>query len=214
VARVLYALTAVVLPAIVLLTLGADTSLVHEGGLVEHASATLWFIAAAGAGAGAILQKTRRVDYLIGAYVALLCGLRELDVHRWLLGWSLDMPVNYWRRPQIPLHERLGVVALLIVPLAAIVVYAYRRWWRPMRQGRFSGQPWVGDVRLWLVAFVLALSSDKFYQVAGAIGLGAFKQSTIVWEEFLELGLATLSLMLIYQSVRRGFVSARSGASP
>jgi hypothetical protein len=213
VARVLYLLTAVVLPAMVLLTAGADTPLVHEGGLVEQASAALWFLASAVAVAGAILQTNRRRDFLIGAYVALLCGLRELDVHRWLLGWSLDMPVNYWRRPQIPLHERLGVVGLLIVPLAAIVVYAYRTWWRPLRQGRFSGQPWVNDIRLWLVAFVLALSSDKFYQVAGAIGLGALKQSTIVWEEFLELGLAVLSLMLIYQSVRRGFVRTPLGTS-
>jgi hypothetical protein len=212
VARAFYLLTAVFLPAMVLLTLGAGTTLVHEGGPVEHASATLWFIASAVSVAGAVLQTYRRPDYLIGAYVALLCGLRELDVHRWLLGWSLDMPVNYWRRPQIPLHERLGVVALLIVPLAAIVVYAYRTWWRPMRQGRFHGQPWVSDITLWLVAFVLALSSDKFYQVAGAIGLGAFKRSTIVWEEFLELGLAVLSLALICQAVRRGFASARLGA--
>jgi len=184
---------------------GVVAAFTHEEGLVERISAATWFMAAAWSAVVAIRATERRLEWFLGALLLALLGSRELDIHAWLTGWSLDDFTKYWD-PRIPLRQRLMVVGLFLVPaMAALVVFGLRMgkiFWPAFR----SGAGWTRDALLWLVAAGLTVVLDKARQAWPLLGLGPRPTAIKVLEESLELALGVYTILLLWPLWRQVLV--------
>ena len=184
---------------------GVVAAFTHEEGLVERISAALWFMAAAWSAVVAIRATERRLEWFLGALLLALLGSRELDMHAWLTGWSLDDFTNYWD-PRISLRQRLMVVGLFLVPaMAALVVFGLRMgkiFWPAFR----SAASWTRDALLWLVAAGLTVVLDKARHAWLLLGLGPRPTAIKVLEESLELALGVYTILLLWPLWRQVLV--------
>ena len=177
----------------------------HEEGLVERISAALWFMAAAWSAVVAIRDTERRLEWFLGALLLALLGSRELDIHAWLTGWSLDDFTKYWD-PRIPLRQRLMVVGLFLVPAASVLLIFTRRMWKIFWPAFRSGAGWTRDPLIWLVAAGLTVVLDKARQAWPLLGLGPRPTALKAVEESLELALGVYTILLLWPLWRQVLV--------
>jgi hypothetical protein len=167
-----------------------------ENGPVERMSAAVWFMGFVWSLAAAYSQRARTVEWLSIAMFLLLFGLRELDAHIWSIGWNLDKIANYWN-PQFPLHERLLVIGLLVLPSMIVGGLLCLRLWKTIGQAWCSGESWLRYLILGMAILVLCLTLDKVGPYAlPFLGMSDVGQVFVmVIEEFLEFMLSFMAVL-------------------
>jgi len=170
-----------------------------ENAPVERMSAAVWFMGFTWCLAAANAQRTRAVEWFSVAIFLLLFGLRELDAHIWSTGWNLDKLANYWN-PQFPLHERLLVIGLLVLPCMIVGGVLCLRLWKTIGQAWYAGESWLRYLILGVAILVLCLSLDKVGSYAlPFLGISDVGQVFVmVIEEFLEFMLAVFAMTVLW----------------
>lgn len=174
-----------------------DLLLSAEDGPVERMTAGLWFMVCCWSLAIAGVQQTSRSEWLALGGLFLLLGLRELDAQRWVTGWFLDKLVNYGN-PTIPLTERLFVTGFMIVPALGIGVVLVRRMWFHMRQGKGWRSPWMGQIAVGWLIFLVCVLLDKSNFVLGLLGIEGYGFWQREMEEFSEFVLAAYVVSVLW----------------
>jgi hypothetical protein len=192
---------------------GAVAAFTHEEGIVERVSAGMWFIAAAWSAVVAVRDSEWRLEWSLGAVLLALLGSRELDMHVWLTGWSLDDLTKYWD-PRISLHERLMVVGLFLVPAASVLLVFALRMGKIFWPAFWAGAVWTRDVVIWLFVAGSTLMLDKARHVWPLLGLGTRPIVVKVVEESLELGLGVYTILLLWPLWRQALVPEAGESIP
>lgn len=177
-----------------------------ENGPIERMSAAIWFMGFTWCVAAALAQRTRTVEWLSVAMVLLLFGLRELDAHRWSTGWNLDKLANYWN-PQFPLHERLLVIGLMVLPCLIVGGVLCLRLWKTIGQSWFTDESWLRHLMVGVAILVFCVTLDKVGPyVLPLFVLGDFGQVVLMEiEEFLELVLAVFTIASLWPYLQKAF---------
>lgn len=177
-----------------------------ENGPVERMSAAIWLMGFTWCLAAAHAQRTRAVEWLTVAMVLLLFGLRELDAHRWSTGWNLDKLANYWN-PQFPLHERLLVIGLMVLPCLIVGGVLCLRLRKTIGQAWFADESWLRHLMLGVAILVLCVTLDKVGPyVLPLLAFGDFGQVFLMEiEEFLELVLAVFTIASLWPYLQKAF---------
>lgn len=176
---------------------------VHEGGIVETLSAATWIVGAIACFTAGFSSRPERADWCLGGAILLLFAARELDGQKWLTDWSVGRLANYWN-PQIPVTERLIVIAVFVLPACAVIAVFVLRMWRRFWQAFRAEPAWSWDVVAWGVILVTAAVLDKFYKLVAALDLDVPPMAIpIVLEESLELVFAVYVLLVLFSPWRR-----------
>ena len=193
---------------------------VHEGGIVETLSAATWIVAAIACFTAGLSPRPERADWFLGGAILLLFAARELDIHKRLTDWNVAHLINYWN-PQIPVTERLVIMAFFVLPACAVITVFVLRMWRRFWQAFRAESAWSWDVVAWGVILVTAIVLDKFYKLVAALGVTAIVLDKFyklvaalglnvsptaiprVLEESLELVFAVYVLLVLFPAWRR-----------
>ena len=183
-----------------------ESVIAAENGPVERMSAAIWFMGFVWGVAAAYLQRKRGIEWLSIALFLLLFGLRELDAHIWSTGWNLDKLANYWN-PQYPLHEKLIVLGLMVLPCLIVGFVLCVRFWQTMIHAWRTKESWLWHLLLGVIVLVFCLTIDKVGPyVLPLIGIGKPGQVVMmVIEEFLELVLGVFAIVSLWPYLRETF---------
>ncbi|MBW3565368.1 MAG: hypothetical protein KY459_11640 [Acidobacteria bacterium] len=165
--------------------------LVQESGLVEQASALLWFLSAA---VFLIPRGRSPLDRFSLGYLAAISGLRELDANKRIFEWNLSKMVNLVK-PELPLIERTGAILLIFIPILLAVSILLIRWAPRFTDAWRSGAAWSRFAAYWVVLAVAALIADKLSWPIRALGIELSSFPARAIEESLELGLVVFTLL-------------------
>lgn len=176
---------------------------VHEGGIVETLSAATWIVAAIACFTAGLSPRPERADWFLGGAILLLFAAWELDIHKRLTDWNVAHLTNYWN-PQIPVTERLAIMAFFVLPACAVITVFILRMWRRFWQAFRAESAWSWDVVAWGVILVTANVLDKFHKLVAALGLNVSPTAIPrVLEESLELVFAVYVLLVLFPAWRR-----------
>ena len=155
-----------------------------------------------------------RTERFLLAYLFLVFGGRELDLHRHLLSWNLLHFANYFKS-HIPLLERLLALSLLIFPVLFATArlangrrVIFRSAWR-------AGEEWARTVTIWFALLFTTFNLDKFNRHLGRIGIHIEYDYPIrAMEETLELSLAAFTFLTVVTFLRSTGASEEMSAPP
>ncbi len=177
--------------------------LTRENGPVETLSALLWL----GAGLASLVVSARarsmRLEWGLGGIVLVALSAREFDFQKRFFDWNLANRNNYFDA-SIPLDERLTVIAIGVIPLAAVVFTFLGRMARPFRDGWRRKERWTRDFPI-MVAMVLVSSRlDKFHHVMPALGIASrWQYVAVMYEEAIEFSVALFVVLTLLPAWRR-----------
>lgn len=165
--------------------------LVGESGLVEQASALLWFLSAA---VFLIPRGRSLLDRFSLGYLAAISGLRELDANKRIFEWNLSKLLNLVK-PELPLIERFGAILLIFIPILLAISVLLIRWAPRFTEVWRSGASWPRFAAYWVALVVAATISDKLTWPMRALGIEYSSFPARAIEESLELGLAVYTVL-------------------
>ena len=142
-------------------------ALTKEDGWIEVTTAALYLAAVVA------LLASWRLDarfFAHSAFIVGLLGARELDLHKAFTTDSV-LTTRFFFRDHVGLQEKL--VAGAVVLVLAVIVLAYLRYWRRLRDGLVRRSPAAVSVALMIVM----LPGTKFLD---AFGRNAVPQWTII----------------------------------
>jgi hypothetical protein len=167
----------VVLLAAALVPKGVE--LQKEGGVLESLSVLLWALAAAIA-FGATLRKRLTDDRWLAFWmgcIAVLAGLRELDLHVWLnpdhLGsWGVRFRLDWWLGGAASPWFKLGWASVFL-GLACLMVYPPLRLRRELLQRLRVGEVVIGLLGLAVIFLALGFIIDDILRPVRFLGHNA-----------------------------------------
>ena len=185
--------------------------LTRESGLVENLTALLWASCGVLCLACATRANTARLNWLLGGVILLALAARELDFQKRFTDWNLNNKGNYLD-PEIPLVERLGVLLLFALPLAATGVAFLLRMWPQFREAWRQGLPWSRDIPLLLLMYLVAGRLDKIHHYGADLGIDmSYRFLYVGFEEVTELCVALLVALTLLPAWRRALRLGREG---
>lgn len=181
-----------------------------EGGPVETLSAIGWFLAAA-----VLVAVSRRFacwDGLIGAFILVLFGLRELDFHKRFTTMGISK-IKFFIHPEVPWKEKVIVTLFFLLVLYLVAGFARRNIGQFIERVRSKNPAAVA-----LLCFFLLLPASKVLdRIPNALKeSGILLQKGIAGEvgKFEEVSEAGLPYFLIIVTAHLTMESRRNKICP
>ncbi len=172
-------------------------TITREGGIVELASALLWLGAGLACWVVAARAPSRRLEWLLGGILLVALSAREFDFQKRFSDWNLANRDNYLD-PTIPLDERLAVLGLVVLPLAAVLLTFVARMARPFRDAWRRRERWTRDFLIMVAMVLVSARLDKFHHVMPALGISdRWRYVPVMYEEAIELGVALFLVLTL-----------------
>ena len=185
---------------------------IGEGAWIESVSAGLWFAGGLLGFATAYRRANLRIDFALLGWVLIILGFRELDFHTRFTPWNMGHLVKY-TKDFIPLSIRLTGIIFVLLPMFAAVGFAMTRWRRHFVAAWSERKTWTMGIVWWIAFLMTARVADK---LTGRPGFLLDADDTWLFrtvEESLELGLALLTVLLVFHALHVSERDAHEGAS-
>lgn len=136
----------------------------HEGGVVETITYAFYGVALAVALAfGRDFMRTpKQASYFLFLFLWLAALLREMGAQHWLASRDTTaIKIRFFTNPQNPLSEKIAA-ALIVLVIAAAVVFLLVRWLPFVLRGFWKGNPLAWTIAAFMGVGIVAKIVDRF----------------------------------------------------